>query len=81
MGKSLRLKRYDNAVGYKYLLIITRNNATELCYRTKRLKKFFQRDLGFKDNEILQITENEARKYEDAMNQSKVFKNYNKGLQ
>ena len=38
-----------------------------LCDRTKLLLKFFKEELLFRDQEILIITEDEARKYEESL--------------
>lgn len=82
IGKSLKLRCFDNRVGIKMLIIIKRNGEPDICERTKLLKDFFINDLGFcPENQMFTISEDEANKYEAYLSQSKVFKRYDKQVQ
>lgn len=46
--------------------------------KTKLLINFFKERMDFTDKEILMITESDAIEIENIMNQSKIFKKFNK---
>lgn len=87
LGRALNLKRQDNRVRRKQIIVITqdaKSNEGEVAKVSGQVKKrtqmvidFFTTKLKFKPNELIYFTETEIRSLVKLLDQSQIFKHYN----
>lgn len=72
LGRSLTLRRQDNRIGPKQLIVIveeiSKDKKSEPKEKTQLLTKFLLNRGGFKEDEILYLSESEAYEIENLLN-------------